>query len=96
MAHNPDYFPRVSQNTTITLSGHTHGGEICLPFIGSLTVPSKYGNRYRSGHIVENNKHLFVSRGVGTLSFGRFMSPPEVNILELYSQTEKCKDTKNY
>lgn len=94
LAHNPDYFPHVPQNTTITLSGHTHGGEICLPFIGSLTVPSKYGNRYRSGHIVENNKHLFVSRGVGTLSFGRFMSPPEVNILELYSQTEKCKDTK--
>lgn len=94
LAHNPDYFPRVSQNTTITLSGHTHGGEICLPFIGSLTVPSEYGNRYRSGHIVENNKHLFVSRGVATLSFGRFMSPPEVNILELYSQTEKCKDTK--
>ncbi len=96
LAHNPDYFPRVPKNTTITLSGHTHGGEICLPFIGSLTVPSEYGNRYRSGYIVENNKHLFVSRGIATLSFGRFMSPPEVNILELYSQIEKCKDTKKY
>lgn len=94
LAHNPDYFPMVPNGVSLTLSGHTHGGEIAFPFVWSFTVPSEYGNRYRSGYIIEGNKHLFVSRGIATLSIGRFMSVPEIDILELYAQTHKSKVTK--
>lgn len=95
LAHNPDYFPQIPKSTSITLSGHTHGGEIVFPFVGSFIVPSKYGNRYRNGHIIEDNKHLFVSRGVATLGYGRFIAPAEINFLELYSQTKIPKDSRD-
>lgn len=94
LTHNPDYFPQMPEFVSLTLSGHTHGGEIVLPFIGSFFIPSEYGQRYRNGYIIENNKHLFVSRGVATLSGGRFLDPPEINILTLYSQKEIPQNTK--
>lgn len=94
LTHNPDYFPQMPNFVSLTLSGHTHGGEIVLPFIGSFFIPSAYGQRYRNGYIIENNKHLFVSRGVATLSGGRFLDPPEINILTLYSQKEIPQNTK--
>lgn len=94
LTHNPDYFPQMPNFVSLTLSGHTHGGEIVLPFIGSFLIPSEYGQRYRNGYIIENNKHLFVSRGVATLSGGRFLDPPEINILTLYSQKEIPQNTK--
>ena len=74
---------------SLTLSGHTHGGETVFPIIGSFDVPSKYGQRYRKGYIVENNKHLYVSGGIATTSRMRFLNPPEIVILELYAQTPK-------
>lgn len=94
LTHNPDYFPQMPNFVSLTLSGHTHGGEIVLPFIGSFFIPSEYSQRYRNGYIIENNKHLFVSRGVATLSGGRFLDPPEINILTLYSQKEIPQNTK--
>lgn len=94
LTHNPDYFPQMPNFVSLTLSGHTHGGEIVLPFIGSFFIPSEYGQRYRNGYIIENNKHLFVSRGVATLSGGRFLDPPEINILTLYSQKKITQNTK--
>ena len=96
LAHNPDSFADMPEYVSLTLSGHTHGGEIVFPIIGSFAVPSKYGQRYRKGYIVENNKHLYVSGGVATTSRMRFLNPPEITVLELYSQDQKKKiyDTK--
>lgn len=94
IAHNPDSFPEIPDYVSLTLSGHTHGGEIVLPFAGSFVVPSKFGQRYRNGYIIENNKHLFVSRGVATLGIARFFAPTEINILKLYTQNSIPKDTK--
>lgn len=93
LAHNPDSFYDMPDYVSLTLSGHTHGGEVYLPFIGSPFVPSKYGQRYRKGYIVENNRHLYVSGGVATLSRIRFLNPPEISVLTLYSQNEKSKIT---
>ena len=93
LAHNPDYFPQIPKEVSLTLSGHTHGGEVVLPFVGSFIVPSKYGNRYRNGYIIEDNKHLFVSRGIATLGYGRFIAPAEINILDIYSQTKPSKNS---
>ncbi len=94
--HNPDSFPDIPPTASLTLSGHTHGGEIVLPFVGSPIVPSKYGQKYRKGYIVENGKHLYVSGGVTTLSGFRFLNPPEISIITLHAQNDKTKitDTK--
>jgi predicted MPP superfamily phosphohydrolase len=58
-----------------------------LPVIGRPIVPSAYGQRYAAGHIVEGDRHLFVTTGVGTSIFPvRFGVPPELMILELRSR----------
>lgn len=93
LEHNPDLFAQMPALVSLTLSGHTHGGEITLPFFGSPTVPSEFGQRYRKGYIVENNKHLFVTSGIGTLSGARFFNAPEIIILKLHPQTPKKKIT---
>jgi hypothetical protein len=53
LAHEPDIFPQVPERVALTLSGHTHGGQVRL-FGYSPVVPSRFGNRYAYGHIVEN------------------------------------------
>ena len=66
LAHEPDIFPRLPSRVNVTLCGHTHGGQLRL-FGYSPVVPSRYGNRYSYGHIVENGKHLIVSGGLGSV-----------------------------
>jgi predicted MPP superfamily phosphohydrolase len=84
MAHEPDIFPRVPERVSLTLSGHTHGGQVDLPLIGRLVVPSEYGDRYAYGHVVEENRHLVVSGGLGCSILPiRFGVPPEVVLLEM-------------
>ena len=83
LAHEPDIFPRIPERVALTLSGHTHGGQVRL-FGYSPIVPSKYGNRYAYGHVVEDGRHLIVSGGLGTSILPvRFGVPPEVAILSL-------------
>ena len=78
MAHEPDIFPRVPDRVALTLSGHTHGGQVRL--LGySPMVPSRYGKRYAYGHIVEDGRNLIVSGGLGCSVLPvRFGSPPEI------------------
>ncbi|WP_088345884.1 MULTISPECIES: metallophosphoesterase [Rhodomicrobium] len=84
LAHEPDIFPRVPERVTLTLSGHTHGGQVLLPFIGRPAVPSRYGERFAYGHIVEGGRHLIVSAGLGLSCFPvRFMVPPEIALITL-------------
>jgi predicted MPP superfamily phosphohydrolase len=67
-----------------TLAGHTHGGQVRLPLLGSPVVPSRFGQRYARGHVSEGGRHLFVSTGTGTSILPvRFRVPPEVTIVEL-------------
>jgi hypothetical protein len=84
VTHNPDIFPEVPSRVSLTLAGHTHGGQVVLPFLGPVITPSRYGPRYASGHIVEEGRHLFVTTGVGTSRLGvRFRVPPEIALLTL-------------
>lgn len=84
LSHNPDIFPEVPDNVSLTLSGHIHGGQITLPILGGVFPASKYGQRYIKGHIVENGKHIFVSCGIGGTYFPRFANPPEVVLINAY------------
>ncbi len=82
--HNPDVFPHVPARVALTIAGHTHGGQVWLPLVGRLVVPSRYGQRYAIGHVVERGRHLFVSPGIGTSIIPvRFGVPPEVSIVTL-------------
>lgn len=84
--HNPDIFPGVQDRVSLTLAGHTHGGQVDLPLVGPPIVPSKFGQRYASGHIVEGGRHLFVGTGTGTSILPvRFRVPPEIRVLVLRS-----------
>src|SRR4029453_11446109 len=67
----------------LTLSGHTHGGQVRL-FNYSPMVPSRYGNRYAYGHVVEGGRHMIVSGGLGTSILpGRWGGRREVVVVHL-------------
>jgi uncharacterized protein len=91
MAHEPDIFPQVPSRVSLTLSGHTHGGQVRL-FGYSPVVPSRFRNRYAYGHVIEAggpgdtaaNRHLVVSSGLGgSIMPVRFGVPPEIVLLEV-------------
>ena len=83
MAHEPDAFIRMPARVGLTLSGHTHGGQVRL-FGWSPIVPSRYGNRYAYGHVEENGRDLIVSGGIGTSKLPiRLGVPPEIVLVEL-------------
>jgi len=87
LTHSPDVFPDIPERVTLTLAGHTHGGQVNLPLVGRPVVPSKFGQRYAAGHIIEQGRHLFVSTGIGTSIIPvRFRVPPEIVILTLSSR----------
>jgi predicted MPP superfamily phosphohydrolase len=84
LAHEPDLFAAMPDRVSLTVSGHTHGGQIRLPILGAMVVPSQYGQRYAYGHVVENGRHLVVSGGLGcSLLPARFMMPPEIVYLKI-------------
>jgi predicted MPP superfamily phosphohydrolase len=64
MAHEPDIFPDVPERVALTLSGHTHAGQVTL-FGYAPVVPSRFGQRFLHGHVVEGDRHLIVSGGLG-------------------------------
>lgn len=84
LAHEPDIFPKMPDRVDLTLSGHTHGGQVRVPFLGSPIVPSRYGQRYAYGHVTEDNRQLIVSGGLGCSMLPvRFGVPPEIVMIEV-------------
>lgn len=79
LAHEPDVFVKVPARVALTIAGHTHGGQIRLPFGPPLWVPSAYGARFAYGHIVESGRHMVVSGGLGCSGVPlRLGVPPEI------------------
>ncbi len=79
--HNPDLFPAIPKRIALTIAGHTHGGQIWLPFIGRPVISDR---SYAIGHIIEGGRHLFVTPGIGTSIMPvRFGVPPEISILTI-------------
>lgn len=79
LAHEPDIFPKVPDRVALTLAGHTHGGQIRVPLLWEHFVPSRYGARYAYGHVIEQDRHLIVSGGLGTSIIpARLGVPPEI------------------
>lgn len=85
MVHEPDIFPKVPARVALTLAGHTHGGQVRIAGYAPL-VPSKYGQRYLYGHIVEDQRNMIVSAGLGCSVLPiRFGAPPEILLVTVAS-----------
>jgi predicted MPP superfamily phosphohydrolase len=66
LSHSPDIVPDLPAKASLILAGHTHCGQIVLPFIGAIATMSEYGERFACGNIEEGEKIIFVSAGLGT------------------------------
>ena len=84
LCHYPVILPPASEKgVDLVFAGHTHGGQVRLPFIGALHTPFASGP-YEAGWYQEGKTRMYVSRGVGTSIFqGRFLCRPEVAIHRL-------------
>ena len=90
LTHNPDVFPDVPDRVALTMAGHTHGGQVRVPFVGRPIVPSAYDERFAIGSVIEGGRHLFVTPGVGTSILPvRFLVPPEISLLLLSPATDR-------
>jgi predicted MPP superfamily phosphohydrolase len=91
MAHEPDYADIVMEHPRapfidLMLSGHTHGGQVRLPFLGPIILPPM-GRIYAEGHFQLKHMQLYVNRGIGTVGLPfRLNCPPEVTVLTLHPQ----------
>lgn len=84
VSHSPDVFPRVPADVALTLAGHTHCGQIRLPWVGAVSTMSKYGERYACGRIDENGRTLIVTAGLGTSILPlRLGAAPDLWMIEL-------------
>jgi uncharacterized protein len=84
LAHEPDIIAHVPHRVTLTLSGHTHGGQVYIPMLGRPAIGAGPYSKYAYGHIVEKGRHLIVSSGLGLSNFPiRFLVPPEIAIVTL-------------
>ena len=66
LSHSPDPFPAVPADIGLMVAGHTHCGQIWLPFVGAISTMSRHGDRYACGRIDERGRTLIVSAGLGT------------------------------
>lgn len=87
LAHNPDqaeHARRSSDRVDLILSGHTHGGQVRLPWIGAVLNPAEREDLYEEGLRRRPWTQVYTSRGIGTVHLPvRFLCRPEVAILEL-------------
>lgn len=102
LSHTPDTISWCRANhVDLMLAGHVHGGQIRLPFIGSLFVPSRYSRRYDCGSFFEPPTLLHVSRGLAGQHPLRFNCRPEATKIVLVRQTtggkllDECQRTRN-
>jgi uncharacterized protein len=82
--HDPAVFPDVPARAALTVAGHTHGGQVSIPFWGALFIPGRSPLRYAYGHVAENGNDLYVTSGIGTTALPvRFNAPPEIVVVTL-------------
>lgn len=87
LTHAPDYADET-QGFQLAVAGHTHGGQVCLPFYGALVKPPG-GRHYTAGLYEKGERQVYVNRGMGVTSLPlRFFARPEITLLELSPEKE--------
>jgi predicted MPP superfamily phosphohydrolase len=90
--HSPELMPVVQQYfVDLYLCGHTHGGQVRMPFYGAILTSSALGKQYEMGPYVENDTTLYISRGIGLEGMSaprmRLLCPPEIILFTLQGKT---------
>jgi len=87
--HYPGAVVEVAESghVDLVLAGHTHGGQVALPFYGALVTLARHGKRFEAGLYRVGDTHLYVNRGIG-MEGGpaprvRFGSRPEVTVIDI-------------
>lgn len=88
MCHPPDFADAlvangVSKSVALMVSGHTHGGQVRMPFVGAMQLPPM-GKKYVEGWFRAGNMQFYVNRGLGAVGVPfRFDCPPEITLFTL-------------
>jgi len=87
VSHNPDYINYLDSNLIdLTLSGHTHGGQVTFFGIWSPIIHSEYGQKYRYGLVKTGKMNSYITSGIGTVILPlRFFCRPEIVVITLKS-----------
>lgn len=90
LAHNPDFVETMPlEPIDLILSGHTHGGQVRLPILGTPLLPSAYGQKYAQGLVRSDRTPIYVNRGIGLIPPPvRFLCRPEVTLIRLLRKPE--------
>lgn len=85
ITHHPDVFmQQYDRRAVVWLAGHTHGGQIVLPWLMPPVVPSQYGQTLRAGWVERDGCRIYVSRGLGCITPPlRLNCRPELPVIEL-------------
>jgi predicted MPP superfamily phosphohydrolase len=87
LSHNPDVNEDIDNSREpidLIIAGHTHGGQVVVPFLGAPYLPSPFGQKYRSGLVRDGKRQTFISNGLGLFFIPvRFNCPPDVSLLIL-------------
>lgn len=90
LTHTPEDFPFLAEKAHLVLAGHTHGGQINIPFLGSMINPPGYPRKYSRGRVEESGKTMIVSSGLGSAyTQARFCMAPEIVFITLKSANKK-------
>lgn len=86
--HSPDLIERIgTRKVDLYLAGHTHGGQVRVPFYGAIITFSNYGKKYEMGEYKVGNTTLYVNRGIGMEGGNaprvRFLSRPEITVFDI-------------
>lgn len=84
LVHEPDSFDLLTDpRIALQVSGHTHGGQIRLPLVGAICLPT-WGKKYQAGLYTRGDRKLYVNRGIGTVdAHFRLNCRPEITLLKL-------------
>jgi predicted MPP superfamily phosphohydrolase len=90
--HYPDLISDIAaRGIDLYLAGHTHGGQVALPFYGAIITLSKFGKKYEAGLYRIDQTSMYVNRGIGmeggTAPRVRFWARPEITIIEIAPET---------
>lgn len=94
LAHRPEYFDiYADSNVDLVFSGHAHGGQFRLPFIGGIIAPGQgFFPKYDSGIYTKGTTNMIVSRGLGNSIIPvRIHNRPEIVVVELHTETQSQK-----
>ena len=85
--HFPDFTRYIHYfNVDLYLCGHTHGGQIALPYYGALITMSKFGKKYEAGQYAVGKTTLYINRGLGMDAYPpriRFLARPEITVFDI-------------